>query len=223
MTLEEKFSETMELNGPQCLDATRCDVQPLDVARARTAYCLENLTPERISGEEISDTDNSDPESLSAEEASASYDSDSCAEDAALAPMPTLYEGRCIGVVRRARQNVDLLIEEDGEFMAYVLNLLRTENVREIGLRYSRPWVARRAYDGVRFFKIDAKSGTNGIVVLVMLDKVTDDRALIVNAFRRNHKGGSQYEVYPSDVDMLLTGDQDDCYRDLRLACAQRD
>lgn len=204
MTLAEQIDERMQLHGPMCLDATRCVVSTLDEVRARDEYHFENICSERIS-EEVSD-------------ASDDASEDEPKDHPVTPPPPRFLDGRCVGVLPRARQDVAACIDEDGGFMAYVLDLLRVADVREIHQAHSSRWATRRTYDSARFFKIEQKVGTCGIVVLVMLDKASDDHALIVSAFRRTHKGGNQYDVHQADVASLVNK-RDDCYRELRSAC----
>lgn len=116
---------------------------------------------------------------------------------------------RKVNVIPRARRALINIASEDGKFMSYVLHLLHTESVDNIYNDYGARWKTQKAIPGAHLFKIAQKIGAGGVVVLAMVPKDIGDRAIIVNVFRRTHKGGRFYLSTADDIEQLRVMDDD--------------
>lgn len=201
----EEFETDAQIYGARCIDASDGSVTRLDDVHFLWEQKEELSTDGEESGGEEEEEWESEAESESETEL-----------EPPLVQQTTTM--RKIGIASRARRAFDTLAHEDSDFMLYMLKLLHTQNVADIYSAHGDRWATRKAIDGVHTFKVSQKTGTCGIVVLAMIPKASDDRVLIVNAFRRTHKKGLFYRTTPMDVEKLRSI-EDDAFGELSSAC----
>ncbi len=202
----EWASDLAQTQGPKCLDAGSGTVTDLEDA---PLHWKATSPLSKISAEEVTTTEDEEEKEV--------FSPTEVEEDNTIKSRMTNRE-RKVGVAKRSRRAVSTLSRENGPFMDYVLNLLRSESIPDIYEAHSGRWATPRPFEGIRMFKITEKKGTCGIVVLAMIPKGTDDRAFIVNAFCRNHKSGNNYRTSLADVDSLEKMSEDE-YPALAAGC----
>lgn len=116
--------------------------------------------------------------------------------------------GRSVGVVSRARSQFESFADE--KFVQRALRELRYDSLEKLYRLYHRRWIMHagptNSENDAHAIKMEEGKGSGKLVILVLIPKKESaTKALIVNVFRRRHKGGKHYRRTAQDYELLRT------------------